>query len=170
MDKQSNSRFYHGDCRCKKSNTPTRVVIECEECIVDDPLRYENNRRGYVCNCVDVEIIREICETCALERDKMYDLMNTLDDLMYDLNYNIKQYENCEEKIKEISEISKKLRHLNRKLLSRVVKSNEKEKSEKAVVEEEYEEESETNKWELEEDNTDWTIPLPMNEICKHNM
>ena len=139
MEKQSNSKYYHGDCVCEKKKVPSLVAIECEDCITDDPSRYEHKRRGYECNCVDVEIIHEICKTCAADRDILDDLTTRLDELMYNITYDIKNFVNCEEKLHEVSEISKEMRHLNRKLLTRLVETNKnkkvEEKEEKENVE-----------------------------------
>ena len=33
IDKQSNSRYYHGDCKCEKVESITRIRIQCEKCI-----------------------------------------------------------------------------------------------------------------------------------------
>jgi len=121
MENQSNSKYYHGDCVCKKKNVPTRIAIECEDCIVDDPERYFNNSRGYTCSCIDIEINHAMCEICALDRDEIDTLSDTLDDIMYNLSFNIKQYIKCEEKLKEINIIAKRMRHLNRRLLERLI-------------------------------------------------
>jgi hypothetical protein len=121
MENQSNSKYYHGDCVCKKKNVPTRIAIECEDCIVDDPERYFNNSRGYTCSCIDIEINHAMCEICALDRDEIDTLSDALDDIMYTLSFNIKQYINCEEKLKEINIIAKRMRHLNRRLLERLI-------------------------------------------------
>jgi hypothetical protein len=168
MESQSNSRYYHGDCACKKKKVPSRVAVECEYCIVDDPLRYANDRRGYVCNCVDVEIVHEICETCARDRDHMDELMHKLDELVYNIPYDIKNFVNCEDKLKEVSEISKEMRQLNRKLLTRVVETHKKENTDEKEEEEKEEEEKEPIKlcvnmdceryppdWDEEEDTED---------------
>jgi len=121
MENQSNSKYYHGDCVCKKKNVPTRIAIECEDCIVDDPARYFHNSRGYTCSCIDMEINHAMCEICALDRDEIDNLSDTLDEIMYNLSFNIKQYINCEEKLKEINIIAKRMRHLNRRLLERLI-------------------------------------------------
>ena len=121
MDNQSNSKYYHGDCVCKKKNVPTRIAIECEDCINDAPERYFNNRRGYTCSCIDMEINHAMCVTCASDRDEIDNLSDTLDEIMYNLSFNIKQYINCEEKLKEINIIAKRMRHLNRRLLERLI-------------------------------------------------
>jgi hypothetical protein len=140
MENQSNSRYYHGDCVCEKKKVPTQIAVECEDCIVDDPLRYENNRREYACNCVDVEIMHEICETCAHDRDQIDVLNDKLDKLMYHIPYDIKKFINCEDKLKEVSKISNEMRHLNRKLLTRLVQPNKEEEKEEENVEEKEEE------------------------------
>jgi len=130
MEKQSNSKYYHGDCVCEKKKVPSLIAIECEDCITDGPSRYEHKRRGYECNCVNVEIIHEICKTCAADRDILDDLTTRLDELMYNITYDIKNFVNCEEKLHEVSEMSKEMRHLNRKLLTRLVETNKNEKVE----------------------------------------
>jgi len=139
MENQSNSKYYHGDCACKKKRVPSRIAIECEDCIIDGSSRYEHKRRGYECNCVDVEIVHEICETCAADRDTMDELIHRLDKLMYNIPYDIKNFVNCEEKLHEVSEISKEMRQLNRKLLTRVVETKKKEKVDEKEEQEEQE-------------------------------
>ena len=125
MEKQSNSKYYHGDCLCEKKKVPTRIAIECENCIEYSPQLYTTERRQHTkCNCEDVEIMHEICETCAPDRDEIDTLNDKLDDLMYHIHYDIKNFVNCEDNLKEVLEISIKMRHLNRKLLTRLIQPN----------------------------------------------
>ena len=131
MEKQSNSKYYHGDCVCEKKKVPSLIAIECENCIEDSQRQHTTERRGYtICECQDVEIIHEICEPCAADRDILDDLTTRLDELMYNIPYDIKNFVNCEEKLHEVSEISKEMRQLNRKLLTRLVETNKNEKVE----------------------------------------
>ena len=135
MEKQSNSKYYHGDCLCEKKKVPTRIAIECENCIEYSPQLYTTERRQHTkCNCEDVEIMHEICETCAPDRDEIDTLNDKLDDLMYHIHYDIKNFVNCEDNLKEVLEISIKMRHLNRKLLTRLIQPNKtEEKIEDAI-------------------------------------
>lgn len=124
MDNQSNSKFYHGDCNCKKTESTSIIAVECEDCIDDNKERYFNNRRGYECSCEEIEIKHFTCKTCALYRDKIDNLNNELDNLTYHLVYDIKQFINCTDKINKIQNISLEMRHLNRKLLENLIKNS----------------------------------------------
>ena len=136
MEKQSNSKYYHGDCVCEKKKVPSLIAIECENCIEDSPQLYTTERRQHtICNCEDVEIMHEICKTCAHDRDEIDTLNDKLDDLMYHIHYDIKNFVNCEDNLKEVLEISIKMRHLNRKLLTRLIQPNKIEKIEEKTEE-----------------------------------
>ena len=134
MENQSNSKYYHGDCVCEKKKVPTLIAIECENCIEYSPKLYTTERREpTICNCEDVEIMHEICEMCAHDRDEIDTLNNKLDDLMYHIPYDIKNFVDCEDNLKEVLEISIKMRQLNRKLLTRLIQPNKKENMEEVI-------------------------------------
>ena len=118
---QSNSKFYHGDCLCEKNISTSIVAIQCKYCIDDDESRYWNNSRGYKCLCKDIRIKHMICNICGSLRDKIDLLNDELDKLSYNMIDEIKQYFDCKDKIKRITEISLQLRHLNHQLLQNLV-------------------------------------------------
>lgn len=124
MDNQSNSKFYHGDCRCKKKEVLSTIAIQCSGCIINNPEQHCRNHSGYECSCKDVEIKHLICETCARIRDKIEDLHNDLDILNHSIIYNIKEYIDCTEDINKMHIIALELRQLNRELLENLVKHN----------------------------------------------
>ena len=138
MENQSNSKYYHGDCVCEKKKVPTRIVIKCENCMDKDS--YYRNRSGYTCSCIDTEIMHDICEMCAHDRDEIDVLNDKFDDLMYNVTYDIKNFIDGEDKLKEVLKISKEMRQLNRKLLSRLVETNKEEEKEEENEEEKEEE------------------------------
>ena len=159
MENQSNSKYYHGDCVCEKKKVPTRIVIKCENCMDKDS--YYRNRSGYTCSCIDTEIMHEICEICAHDRDEIDVLNDKFDDLMYNVTYDIKNFVDGEDKLKEVLKISKEMRQLNRKLLSRLVETNKEEEKEEENVEEKEVEEKEAEEKEAE------SINLCVNMDCE---
>jgi hypothetical protein len=122
MDDQSNSKYYHGDCICTKKESISLISIQCEYCIncSKNTLFYKD--KFCECSCKEIKIKHNICEKCASYRDKIDELNDELDTLTYDLVYQIKQFNNCSDKINRIHNISLELRQLNRKLLENLVK------------------------------------------------
>ena len=119
-DLRSDSRYYHGDCKCDKTEVSSTIAIQCANCIDDirAPLR---GREIWGCTCRDVDIKHFICKTCASLRDKIDGLKNELDELMYDIGYEMKQYTDCRDNIDRLKRISVELQHYNRRLLENLV-------------------------------------------------
>jgi hypothetical protein len=123
MNNQSNSKYYPGDCKCKKTESTSFIVVQCQDCIRDDvPRICEKNSRDSGCSCIEVEFKHFICNTCAAYRDNIDMLNEKIDNLTYSLVYNIKHFINCTNEINEIHNISLELRQLNRKLLENLIK------------------------------------------------
>jgi hypothetical protein len=123
MDSQSNSKFYAGECACKKSTSSTKLAIQCEYCIgySDNQHNQYNHNKGHKCSCIEVEITNYICNTCAEIRDRIDTLGEELDQLVQSLVTDIKQFVDCREKLNYIEYISIELRQLNRKLLENLI-------------------------------------------------
>ena len=124
IGQQSDSKYYHGDCTCEKTEVSSLIVIQCANCI-DDIRKPLHGREIWGCTCQDVDIKHFICKTCALIRDKIDRLNNEVDELMYDIGYEIKQHIDCSDKIDRLKHISIELRHCNRQLLENLVKDVE---------------------------------------------
>ena len=105
MDDQSNSKFYHGDCICEKTESTSTIAIQCKYCIGDENERYFNYEIVGACSCEEIKIKHFTCKTCASYRDKIDNLSDELDNLTYHLIYDIKQFINCTDKINRIQNI-----------------------------------------------------------------
>lgn len=119
-DLRSDSKYYHGDCKCTKKEVPSTIAIQCANCI-DGIYPPTNNMTVGICKCRDVEIKHFICKTCARIRDKIDELNHELDILMIDMNYEIKRYMDCTNKMERLQSISNELQHCNRQLLENLV-------------------------------------------------
>jgi hypothetical protein len=120
MNNQSNSRFYAGECACDKMSSTTKLAIQCKYCIDCTDIQYLHNK-GQWCSCVEVEIANNICNICAELRDRIDALNEELDQVVFQMVEDIKQFIDCREKIKHTEEISVELRQLNRKLLENLI-------------------------------------------------
>lgn len=120
VDLRSDSKYYHGDCRCMKTELPSTIAIQCANCI-DGIYPPTNGRTVGFCKCRDVVIKHLICKTCASIRDKIDGLTYELDEILYNVGYEIKQYTDCSEKVDRIKQISIELQHCNRRLLENLV-------------------------------------------------
>jgi hypothetical protein len=122
---RSNSVYYHGDCTCKKKEVSTTVVIQCANCIDNSHMHFQCGETPAECTCSMTIIQHLICKTCALIRDHIDALKEELDGLLYTVEYEIKQYMDCNDKIDRIKKISVELQHCNRKLLENLVRPPE---------------------------------------------
>lgn len=109
IDKQSNSRYYHGDCKCDKVESITHIRIQCENCI--------NKIKNAECKCCEYSRKYTYCVVCAKYRDEIDLLYEELDTTIMYMKEDIKSFVDCEEYLNEIELISRKLRILNSKLL-----------------------------------------------------
>jgi len=116
MDNQSNSRYYHGDCKCIKKSVKSTILIQCGSCI--DNEYYKDN----LCICRETTITHNICVNCADIRDRIDILDKELDEVMYNVANNIRQFIDCSDEINSIHVISNNLRYLNKELLENLVK------------------------------------------------
>jgi len=119
MDNQSNSRFYHGDCKCIKKSVKSTILIQCGYCIDDE---YTDEYGDELCTCKETTITHNICVNCAAIRDRIDILDKELNDVMYNVANNIRQFIDCSDAINSIHIISNNLRYLNKKLLENLVK------------------------------------------------
>lgn len=122
-DLRSDSVYYHGDCTCPKTETSSTIVIQCANCInnTNEPLCEQETIE---CTCTETRIRHFICNTCAPIRDKIDMLRIELDEILYNVGYEIKQYMDCMSKIERIKQISIELQHCNRRLLENLVSKN----------------------------------------------
>ena len=102
---------------CEMVDITETVFVECENCI--DKIRDPLVGGIYDCKCMEKTRIIQTCVKCAQIKDKISTLEDELDELMYHLNYDIKQYEDCDDRISRIRTISNNLRHYNRTLLEK---------------------------------------------------
>lgn len=123
-DDRSNSMYYHGDCLCAKTETSSTILIQCANCIDDirAPLR---GREIWGCTCTEATITHFICRTCASIRDKIDMLKDELDEIIYQIGYEMKQYMDCRVKLDRMKQISIELQHCNRRLLENLVHTPE---------------------------------------------
>jgi hypothetical protein len=119
MDNQSNSRFYHGDCKCIKKPVKSTILIQCGFCI-DNQCIDEYKHKS--CKCTETTITHNICVNCADIRDKIDMLDKELDTVMYNVANDIRQFIDCTDEINSIYTISTSLRFLNKELLENLVK------------------------------------------------
>lgn len=119
MDNQSNSKFYHGDCKCIKKSVKSTILIQCGFCIDN---QYIDEYKDKSCTCTETTITHNICVKCAAIRDKIDILDKELDEVMYNVANNIKQFIDCTDEINSIHIISNNLRYLNKELLENLVK------------------------------------------------
>lgn len=121
MDNQSNSRYYHGDCKCIKKSVKSTILIQCGFCINNEYIDEYGNK---LCTCTETIITHNICVNCADIRDKIDMLDKELDEVMYNLTNNIRLFIDCTDEINSIHILSNSLRHLNKELLQNLVKEN----------------------------------------------
>lgn len=126
---RSNSVYYHGDCMCTKKEVSTTIAIQCANCIninnSPNIMQFQCGETLTECTCSVTIIQHLICKTCALIRDQIDALKDELDGLLYTVEYEIKQYMDCNHKIDRIKKISVELQHCNRKLLENLVRPPE---------------------------------------------
>lgn len=118
---QSDSRYHPGDCLCVKSQITTLIRVQCENCIDVSPFHKIGSNEDIGCTCMEREVVHTICNICAKIRDEIDTLHTELENVMYMVATEIKEYVDCKEGLAEIEIIAKKLRHLNRKLLENMV-------------------------------------------------
>jgi len=121
IDKQSDSKFYHGDCVCIKTKCSSNIAIQCYSCINCPGEVKQMERVGYDCDCTTLTITHKICNVCSKLRDKIDELNEELDNLTYNLVIEIKMFADCNDKLQRINEISIELRNLNRMLLENLI-------------------------------------------------
>jgi hypothetical protein len=100
---------------CEMDEIRHTFFIECENCI--DKIRDQRAGGIYDCKCCDKTRIIKVCLKCDQIKDAIQKLRDELDELLYNLHYNIKQYMDCADQISQIGFISNSLRHYNRLLL-----------------------------------------------------
>lgn len=122
MDNQSNSRFYHGDCTCIKKQSISVIRIQCKNCIHNKSISGHYHGDDRECNCIEQDITHNICKICSELRDKIDTLYTNLDDMLYVVSKNIKEFTDCNEQLIQIQTISNELRCVNSKLLKNLIK------------------------------------------------
>jgi hypothetical protein len=115
----------HFHSTCEKEQVIETVFIECHNCI--NHIREANccKSGGSIiyeidCNCIDKTITTIVCKKCECIKDKITCLKDELDELLYNLSYDIKTYNNCENRINRIHDISKRLREFDSLLLEKL--------------------------------------------------
>ena len=105
---------------CNYMETMSEVSIECQNCI--EKFRYATTSGGRLtyftdCICEDIIITKSTCIQCEKIQNRINTLKCEIDNLLFSLSYEIKQYCDCDDDINHIHDISKELRTLNRILL-----------------------------------------------------
>ena len=94
------------------------IFVECENCI--DKIKDQRMGGIYNCECTGKTHTVKKCTKCTQIKKNIYELENELDEIMYHLNYDIKHYDDCCDRIARIHIISNNLRHYNRLLLEKM--------------------------------------------------
>ena len=110
---------------CEKQDINGSVKIECYNCINNikeamvckssGAINYSRN-----CTCRDKIITSKTCNKCEEIKETITNLKDELDNLLYHLSYNIKNYEACGDAIARIADISILLRERNSILLEKL--------------------------------------------------
>ena len=110
---------------CEKQDIIESVKLECYNCIhqlreanickSSGSIHYSRN-----CTCHDKTITNKICQKCEEIKENITKLKYELDDLLYHLSYDIKNYKYCGDSIARIAEISILLREGNSILLEQL--------------------------------------------------
>lgn len=115
-----------GEHICEKKEINRTISIECFNCInnIREP-DYCKSGSGCIsyrvdCKCHDKIISVIECKICEQYKENINILKDELDELLYNLSYDIKQYEKCKDKIDRLHEISRILREYNRILLEKM--------------------------------------------------
>lgn len=100
-------------CSCDKVSIEFSTEIQCSDCING----IKTCSRDPDCACVDKTKSIMVCKACTIIRTDIKLLNDELDDLLYHLSYDIRNYKNCDEELARVARISIQLRELNRQLL-----------------------------------------------------
>jgi hypothetical protein len=117
MTTTSDSKFFPGDCCCLKREIQSDIYIECSECI--DGFGKWQNRRG--CSCEYHKVSQMHCPICSADRDRLDEMQFEFDNLLLKLSSTVKAYDSCDDDIHAIVVLSKRMRHCNHDLLSRLI-------------------------------------------------
>ena len=61
------------------------------------------------------------CPICSADRDRLDEMHFEFDNLLLKLSSSVKAYDSCSDEIYEIEDLSKRMRHCNHALLSRLI-------------------------------------------------
>jgi phosphate uptake regulator len=96
---------------CNNTEIVQHINIECNNCI---------NNINKNCTCSTKIVKKILCSHCENIRNQIKQLEIEIDEILYNLSYDIKNYENCENMINRLSEISIILRFFHRILLEKM--------------------------------------------------
>ena len=117
MTSPSDSKFFVNDCSCLKKEVISELFIECNECIEGSG----KWQQGRACLC-EYRTIRQLnCPTCAADRDRLDEMHFEFDNLVLTLSSTVKSYSSCDDDVRAIINISKRMRQCNNRLLSRTI-------------------------------------------------
>ena len=110
---EAHPNLYHPIC--EKEEITESIFVECYNCINNIRETRCSKSTGSInyhreCKCYDKITIHIVCKKCELITDLLVNLNDELDDLIYNLSYDIKKYKDCKDKINRIHEISKLMR------------------------------------------------------------
>jgi len=113
MNFQASNSDYITTCSCVKTTVEKTITIECDECIDG----YKRNSREPDCPCSEKTVNILVCEKCNSNRNKIQQLNIDLDDVLYNLSLEIREYNDITDILYRVKQISNQLRDYNRILL-----------------------------------------------------
>jgi len=113
MNFQASNSNYITTCSCVKTTVEKTITIECDECIDG----YNRHPREGDCPCSDKTVNILVCEKCNSNRNKIQQLNIDLDDVLYNLSLEIREYKDVTDILFRVKQISNQLRDYNRILL-----------------------------------------------------
>ena len=98
--------------KCEMEEITEKLSIQCENCID----KIKDQRTGWIhnCKCHDKYVKKMRCKTCARIKTRINSLQYTLDETLYFIAYDAKNFIDCEDNINRLHELSKELRQCNR--------------------------------------------------------
>lgn len=116
MNFQVSNSTYITTCACVKTKIEKTITVECDECIDG----YKRSTREPDCPCTDKIVNILICEKCDNIRTGIQELNFELDDILYKLSLEIREYHDITDGLIKVKQISDQLRQHNRILLEQM--------------------------------------------------
>jgi hypothetical protein len=101
---------------CEMEEITEKLSIQCKNCID----KTKDLRTGWSnCKCGDKYVKKMRCKICSRIKIRINSLQYTLDETLYFIAYDAKNFIDCEDNINKLHELSKELRQCNRILCER---------------------------------------------------